>query len=65
MKTTKNCNSNGCKSTKSKSTTGTSRKSTKSARNTQQSESDPDGSYTGNPVGWGKYEQPVQDADDL
>ena len=31
----------------------------------QESESDPSGSYTGNPVGWGKYADPVQDADDL
>lgn len=30
-----------------------------------ESEADPFGSYTGNPNGFGKYEQPVQDADDL
>ncbi len=34
-------------------------------KNNMESKEDPDGSYTGNPVGLGKYEQPIQDADDL
>lgn len=55
------------KSTKSKAKTTGSKKSggccNKSSA--QESESDPFGSYTGNPVGWGIDEPPVQDADDL
>ena len=55
------------KSTKSKAKTTGSKKSggccNKSSA--QESESDPFGSYTGNPVGWGIDDTPVQDTDDL
>lgn len=55
------------KSTKSKAkTTGTKKSGgccNKSSE--QESEADPFGSYTGNPVGWGVNEPPIQDADDL
>lgn len=40
-------------------------RSKNSKSSAQESDSDPLGSYTGNPMGWGKYEDPVQDADDL
>ncbi len=59
MKSTKNCNGTKCKSTKSKSN------KSKANKNSQESSTDPDGSYTGNPIGFGRYEMPVQDADDL
>lgn len=39
--------------------------SNKTSSNKQESESDPDGSYTGNPAGWGEYAEPVVDVDDL
>lgn len=66
MKSTKNCCNSGknCKSKNSKcrnSETST-RKHEKSS---SESDADPDGSYTGNPVGWGKNAMPVQDVDDL
>lgn len=41
------------------------KKASKQSKNSQESDTDPAGSYTGNPVGWGKYAVPVQDADDL
>ena len=58
MKSTKNCSN-----TKGASNCCGSGKGTKNS--SQEDESDPLGSYTGNPVGWGKYAEPVQDADDL
>lgn len=69
MKSTKNC-SGTAKNTKSKNTkTNNCSNTTKNSKNAKSSstegESDPDGSYTGNPIGWGKYAEPVQDADDL
>lgn len=69
MKSTKNC-SGTAKNTKSKNTKSTgssnsSKKSSKSQKSSQEGDSDPLGSYTGNPIGWGKYADPVQDADDL
>lgn len=70
MKSTKNCS--GTKTTKStKNSSGSKSKNSasgtkKSAKNSsQESDSDPLGSYTGNPLGWGKYSDPIQDADDL
>ncbi len=73
MKSTKNCsNTKNAKSTKScgSSTKNTSGKSSggsaKNSKNSsQEDEGDPFGSYTGNPLGWGKFAEPVQDADDL
>lgn len=69
MKSTKNCT--GTKSTKntksaskSKTSNCSGKKNSKSS-SSQESDSDPLGSYTGNPAGWGKYADPVQDADDL
>ena len=56
--TKSNSKSTGCSNSKK---TGKSCKKTDS----QESSSDPDGSYTGNPIGQGKYSVPVQDADDL
>ena len=69
MKSTKNC-SGTAKNTKSKNTKSTncsssSKKNCKNSKSSTESDSDPSGSYTGNPVGWGKYAIPVQDADDL
>ncbi len=60
---TKNCTKKNCKSTKTSDCGGGARKTRNSADT--ESDSDPLGSYTGNPVGLGKYEKPVQDADDL
>ena len=70
MKSTKNCSGTKTSNTKSKnakSTSHTSGKKTasKSAKSSQESDSDPLGSYTGNPKGWGRDAVPVQDADDL
>lgn len=66
MKSTKNCCNCGknskSKTTKNKSGETLTRKHEKSS---SESDADPDGSYTGNPVGWGKYAKPVQDVDDL
>ena len=44
-----------------------SRKSGKTCKksNSQESKGDPDGGYTGNPIGDGEYAKPVQDVDDL
>lgn len=66
MKSTKNC-SGTAKNTKSKNTksSNSTKKTSKSSKSSTESDSDPSGSYTGNPVGWGKYAVPVQDADDL
>lgn len=71
--TTKNCNGSN---TKARNTTAKNCKNKtnggatncgKNTRNNSDSESDSDpfGSYTGNPSGFGKYAEPVQDADDL
>ena len=76
MKSTKNSsntksakNAKGCCNSGSKNTgSGSSKKSgggTHSKNSSQEDEGDPFGSYTGNPVGWGKYAEPVQDVDDL
>ena len=75
MKSTKSTNTKQAKSTKgccsssAKKTSNCSSKKSGGAKNSkhssQEEESDPFGSYTGNPLGWGKYAEPVQDADDL
>ena len=70
MKSTKNCSgSKNCKNTKTsncKNSTNCGGSGKKDCKNdSQESDSDPAGSYTGNPQGWGKYSQPVQDVDDL
>ena len=75
MKSTKNTNTKqakgakGCCNSGAKNTTSGSTKKSGGAKNTknssQEDEGDPFGSYTGNPLGWGKYADPVQDADDL
>ncbi|MCM1042971.1 MAG: hypothetical protein NC350_02035 [Corallococcus sp.] len=63
MKTTK---TNSTKKTNGKSSGSSAKKACgKKTSNKQSSSSDPDGSYTGNPLGWGKYAEPVQDVDDL
>lgn len=56
------CGSKNTSASSSKKSGGGSRNSKNSS---QEEDSDPFGSYTGNPVGWGKYAEPVQDADDL
>ena len=71
MKSTKSTNTKSAKSTKSNcagskgksSNCSNSKKSTKNS--SEEGEGDPQGSYTGNPIGWGKYADPVQDVDDL
>ena len=73
MKSTKSSNTKSAKNTKSSNCSGAkgkgasncsnSKRSTKNSA--QEEEGDPQGSYTGNPIGWGKYEEPVQDVDDL
>ncbi len=65
---TKNCKTKSCTNSKSS-------KGSKNCSNTMTEDScedcprgcntDPLGSYTGNPTGFGKYSRPVQDADDL
>lgn len=70
MKSTKNGSNNakGCTgkgAMKTSNSGSNSKKSQKSAKSSQESDADPSGSYTGNPVGWGKNAKPVQDADDL
>lgn len=69
MKSTKNCSSTKTSNTKSKNAKSTNsasgKKTAKSAKSSQESDSDPLGSYTGNPKGWGKNAVPIQDADDL
>lgn len=62
MKSNKNCGNS--KTAGRKSSCG-GKTSSKSKKSSQESENDPSGSYTGNPVGWGKDAVPVQDADDL
>ncbi len=69
MKSTKNC-CNSSRNAKNKTTKSSGRTETSTERKHQktsssESENDPDGSYTGNPVGWGKGAMPVQDVDDL
>lgn len=74
MKTTKN-NCHGTKSCSNKTTTNKTttggccgakkNEKTSSKKSADESDADPSGSYTGNPVGWGKYAKPVQDVDDL
>ncbi len=75
MKSTKNTGTKPAKNTQtSGSTSGTGKgkssdccgSSKRNSKNSsQEEEGDPLGSYTGNPTGWGKYADPVQDADDL
>ena len=77
MKSTKNSSNTksakgakGCSNTSAKKTNSTAKNSCGGGSRTgkhssQEEESDPFGSYTGNPLGWGKYADPVQDADDL
>lgn len=64
-KPAKNTKTSGCSNSKSKSSDccGGSKRNSKSS--SQEEEGDPQGSYTGNPIGWGKFAEPVQDADDL
>jgi hypothetical protein len=62
----KNSTTKSTKSTKSKAkTTGSKKSGCCCKASSQESESDPFGSYTGKPVGWGIDEPTVQDADDL
>ena len=72
MKSTKSTNTKSAKNTKSSNCAGSKGKGSsncsakKSTKNSaQEEEGDPLGSYTGNPIGWGKYADPVQDVDDL
>lgn len=64
-KSASNAKTSGCSNSKSKTSNccGGSKRNSKSSE--QEEEGDPQGSYTGNPIGWGKYADPVQDADDL
>ena len=60
----------GCCNSSAKKTSNCSSKKTgggtrNSKNSSQEDEGDPYGSYTGNPLGWGKYADPVQDVDDL
>ncbi len=62
----KNSTKTSTKQTKSKAkTTGGKKGGCCNKSSEQESESDPFGSYTGNPIGWGELEIPIQDADDL
>lgn len=62
----KNSTTKGTKSNKSKAkTTGSKKGGGCCKSSSQESEADPFGSYTGNPVGWGIGELPIQDVDDL
>ena len=73
MKTTKSSNTKSAKNTKSSNCSNSKGKGASNCSNTkknaknssQEDEGDPFGSYTGNPLGWGKYADPVQDVDDL
>lgn len=67
MKTTNKTTHNTNKKTTNKVTNKTTNKTSncRGCKNSMESSDDPDGSYTGNPVGQGKYAEPVQDADDL
>lgn len=61
---TKNCN--GTSKTTKKNSSAKNCKSCKNSKSdSSESDSDPLGSYTGNPAVFGKYADPVQDADDL
>ncbi len=71
MKSTKNTSkpaksskTSGCSNSQNKTSDccGNKRNSKSSS---QEEDGDPQGSYTGNPIGWGKFAEPVQDADDL
>ncbi len=62
-KNTKTSDCSNSKSNKSSDCCGGSKRNSKSS--SQEEEGDPQGSYTGNPIDWGKYAEPVQDADDL
>ena len=53
------------KGSKNCNCSNSSKKNCGSSKSSSESDSDPSGSYTGNPVGWGKYALPVQDVDDL
>ena len=61
---TKNCNGTA-KTTKKNSSAKNCKSCINSKSDSSESDSDALGSYTGNPVGFGKYADPVQDADDL
>ena len=70
--TSKNCGTKNCGTKNAKNTKGASNcqnksgsRSAKNSKSDTESDLDPLGAYTGNPVGLGKYEKPVQDADDL
>ena len=63
-KSTKSTKSN-CSQSKGKGASNCSGSKKNSKNSSQEDEGDPQGSYTGNPIGWGKYAEPVQDADDL
>ena len=73
MKSTKNSSStksakntkNSGSQTKGKGASNCCGTKKNSKNSSQEDEGDPQGSYTGNPIGWGKYAEPVQDADDL
>ena len=64
-KSTKNTKSNSCSQTKGKGASNCSGSKKNCKNSSQEEEGDPQGSYTGNPIGWGKYADPVQDVDDL
>lgn len=72
MKSTKNTSSKPAKNTKTSGCSNSKNKTSdccdgkrNSKSSSQEEEGDPQGSYTGNPIGWGKFADPVQDADDL
>ena len=64
-KSAKNTKSSNCSQTKGKGASNCSSSKKNAKNSSQEEEGDPLGSYTGNPIGWGKYDEPVQDADDL
>ena len=64
-KSANNSKSNNCSNGKGKGASNCSNSKKNAKNSSQEDEGDPFGSYTGNPLGWGKYEEPVQDADDL
>ena len=61
----KGCCNSGAKNTGNSSSKKSGGGSRNSKNSSQEDEGDPFGSYTGNPLGWGKYAEPVQDVDDL
>lgn len=65
----KNAKTQNCSNAKnSRGTTDCKNKAASSRKKNaadSESEADPFGTYTGNPIGFGKHEKPVQDADDL